>query len=108
MSEYVKAWQCIGCGKIDAPQTCVGVCQDHKVELVYAFEHGKALSQLRLASRHSNTLGAFVRRLAWTNPHDGEWERSYRTLQRDARKILAGIGSVRVENREATRAANEG
>ena len=22
---YVAAWQCIGCGKIEAPQTCIGV-----------------------------------------------------------------------------------
>jgi len=34
----VKAWQCIGCGKIDAPQTCIGICQDCRVEFVYAFE----------------------------------------------------------------------
>ena len=34
MTEYVKAWQYIGCGKIEAPQTCVGICQDREVELV--------------------------------------------------------------------------
>jgi uracil-DNA glycosylase len=28
---YVKAWQCVGCGKIEAPQTCIGICQDRKV-----------------------------------------------------------------------------
>ena len=22
---YVAAWQCMGCGKIEAPQTCIGV-----------------------------------------------------------------------------------
>jgi hypothetical protein len=31
MKDYVKAWQCIGCGKIEAPQACIGVCQDRKV-----------------------------------------------------------------------------
>jgi hypothetical protein len=46
MNAYVKAWQCIGCGKIEAPQTCIGVCQDRKVEFVYAFEHEEALAQL--------------------------------------------------------------
>jgi hypothetical protein len=24
MNDYVKAWQCIGCGKIETPQTCIG------------------------------------------------------------------------------------
>jgi hypothetical protein len=49
MSDYVKAWQCIGCGKIEAPQTCVGVCQNRKVEFVYAFEHEAALARLEVA-----------------------------------------------------------
>ena len=33
MSEHTKAWQCIGCGRIEAPQTCIGICEDCKVEL---------------------------------------------------------------------------
>jgi hypothetical protein len=49
MNDYVKAWQCIGCGKIEAPQTCIGVCQDRKVEFVYADEHEEALAQLEVA-----------------------------------------------------------
>ena len=31
MAEYIQAWQCIGCGKIEAPQPCIGVCRDRKV-----------------------------------------------------------------------------
>jgi hypothetical protein len=98
MSEHLKAWQCIGCGKIEAPQTCVGVWQDRKVEFVYAFEHEKALFQLQAAPRHANALGALVRRLAWTKPHEDEWEHSYQALQQDARRILVGIGSGSVGN----------
>ena len=52
MSNRVKAWQCIGCGKIEAPQTCIGVCQDRKVEFVYASEHEEAfLSALQQRAR---------------------------------------------------------
>jgi hypothetical protein len=61
MNETVKAWQCIGCGKIDAPQTCVGVCQDRKVEFVYASEHMEALTDLapgRLGTLLSGIAGA--------------------------------------------------
>jgi hypothetical protein len=46
MTNRVKAWQCIGCGKVEAPQTCVGVSQDRKVEFVYVSEHEEALAQL--------------------------------------------------------------
>lgn len=89
MTDYVKAWQCIGCGKIEAPQTCIGICQDRKVEFVYAFEHEEALVQARAAQRRVEALAALVRRLAWTTPRAGEWERSYRALQREARDALA-------------------
>jgi hypothetical protein len=72
MSEHIKAWQCIGCGKIEAPQTCIGVCQDRKVEFVYAFEHEDALAQLERARGQLNALSALVRQLAWTRPREHE------------------------------------
>lgn len=90
MTERIPAWQCIGCGKIEAPQTCIGVCRDRKVEFVYAFEHEETLAQLTLARRRAAALEALVRQLAWTTPNEGEWERSYRALQKQARSALAG------------------
>jgi hypothetical protein len=89
MNDYVKAWQCIGCGKIEAPQTCIGVCQDRKVEFVYAFEHEEALAQLDTARRRSHALEALVRRLACTNPRKDGWETTYRLMQEQARSMLA-------------------
>lgn len=91
MSEHIKAWQCIGCGKIEAPQTCIGICQDRKVEFVYAFEHEDALAQLALARAQVSALLALVRRLAWTKPREREWEHSYRALQEQARELLATL-----------------
>jgi hypothetical protein len=91
MNDYVKAWQCIGCGKIEAPQTCIGVCQDRKVEFVYAGQHEDVLARLELARRQAMTLGALVRRLATTNPRAGAWEATYRALQTQARSTLAAL-----------------
>ena len=68
MTEYVKAWQCIGCGKIEAPQTCIGVCQDRKVSFVYAFEHEKALAQLKVARQSLTKLGTSPSFLLFMNP----------------------------------------
>lgn len=81
MTEYIKAWQCIGCGKIEAPQTCIGVCRDKKVEFVYAETHEAVLARLK-------GLEDLVRRIARTTPRNGEWERSYLALQSEARRIL--------------------
>ena len=89
MSEYVKAWQCIGCGKIEAPQTCVGICQDRKVEFVYAFEHNAVLAQLADTTMVRDSLAALLRRLAFTTPRNGDWEGAFRSYQAEARKQLA-------------------
>jgi hypothetical protein len=89
MIESMKAWQCIGCGRIEAPQQCVGICQDRKVELVYADEHRDVCTALEAARQQVRALEGVVRRLATTHPNPGQWELSYRTLQRQARAALA-------------------
>jgi len=86
--DYVKAWQCIGCGMIEAPQTCIGVCEYRKADLVYAFDYEQAVSQAAAALRRAEALEVLVRQLARTTPRKGEWERSYRALQEQARRIL--------------------
>ena len=87
-TDYVKAWQCIGCGRIDAPQNCIGVCEYRKAEFVYAFEHEQALAEAESARRRADALEGVVRQLARTTPRKGEWEHSYRALQEQARRAL--------------------
>ena len=56
MAEYMKALECIGCGKLEGPRPCIGVCQDQIVELVYAYEHRDALARAELAERQAKAL----------------------------------------------------
>ena len=91
MSEFINAWQCIGCGKIEAPQTCIGICQDRKVQLVYAYEHQAALADLAEVTAQRDRLLTLLRRFAATTPHNGEWERTLRTFQHEARECLAQL-----------------
>ncbi|HSN21966.1 MAG TPA: hypothetical protein VLS49_14890 [Usitatibacter sp.] len=84
--ERVKAWQCIGCGRIEAPQECVGVCEFKRLDMVYAFEHEQALEAERAKC---GRLEALVRHLARITPREGEFERSWRALQEQARRALA-------------------
>lgn len=86
MAEHVKAWQCIGCGRIEAPQTCVGVCDYRRTEMVYAGDHEEALERARAEAA---AFEALVARLAHITPRDGEWERTYRALQAEARRLVA-------------------
>ena len=94
MTEYLEAWQCIGCGKVEAPQTCIGVCSDRRVELVYAAEHEGVLAQLRAAQQRIRAADALLRTLASTTPRDGEWKRGYCALQEHARRLLLTAISV--------------
>jgi len=88
MSERVTAWQCIGCGRIEGPQPCIGVCQDRKVDFVHAPEHDKILAELARLRRDSEALAALVRQIAHTTAREGEWENTYRALQRRACRVL--------------------
>ncbi|RPI42119.1 MAG: hypothetical protein EHM59_18600 [Betaproteobacteria bacterium] len=85
----MEAWQCIGCGRIEAAQNCIGICEDRKVQFVYAAEHEQTVAQLASVRSRLDELVNFARRIAWTTPRAGEWEHSYRALQREARQLLA-------------------
>lgn len=91
MTERLTAWRCIGCGRLEAAQPCIGVCQDRPVELVFAADHDQTVQELQAARAQVEALVRFVRELAYTTPRAGEWESSYRALQRRARGALRGI-----------------
>ena len=79
--EPIKVWQCIGCGKIDHPQPCIGVCRDQKAEMVFASDFRRAVDRVR-------ALEVILERIVHTTPRGGDWERSYRALQDQARRAL--------------------
>ena len=78
----------LGCGKIDGPQNCVGVCQDRRVELVYAAEYDELKKQLDAANAVIAKLAAQMREIVNTTPRNAAWEQSYRALQGRAQKAL--------------------
>src|SRR4051794_1881129 len=86
--ETISAWQCIGCGRIEAPQTCIGVCPDRRVGFVHAGEHAPSRAELQVTRHERDALRALVRTLAFSRPRDGEWERSYSALQGQARALM--------------------
>ena len=93
--DTITAWQCIGCGRLEAPANCVGICQDRKVELVSSWDYAEMLVALEGASERIATLEAFLSKLAHTTPRADAWKNSYVALQAQARKVLAGGGSRR-------------
>jgi hypothetical protein len=75
MTERTKAWQCIGCGRIESQATCLGICEDRPVLLVSAADYDQAQRQL-------DELRLLVRQLA---------QRAYKALQEGARRLLGAF-----------------
>ena len=86
--ETIEAWRCVGCGRLEGPRPCVGVCQDRKVSFVYASDYDAALARLREAEARSAILESLATRMALATPRRGGWEKSYRALQEEARRVL--------------------
>ena len=87
--EVLTAWQCIGCGRLDSPQPCIGVCRDRKVRLVRTEEHERALAALDAAQARLDAIRGVLRRFESATPRDACWERSYRALL-DAARVALG------------------
>ena len=92
MTERMTAWQCIGCGRIEGAQPCVGICEDRRTEFVYASDHDAVLAQLAASRQRTENLAALVRQIAHTTPREGECERTWRALQVRAREALQESG----------------
>ncbi|HEU4664900.1 MAG TPA: hypothetical protein VFS55_12810 [Dokdonella sp.] len=92
---YIQAWQCIGCGKIEAPQTCIGVCRDRKVYFVGRDEHEAALAEIARLRAQRDAAAAALLRFERATPREGEWRRSYEALQAQVRELRALLGSGR-------------
>jgi hypothetical protein len=88
MTDTIKAWQCIGCGSIEARETCIGVCEYRKAEFVHAGVHAQALVALEHAQSELAMLQRFVGQLAHITPHDDAFKTSYLALQRKARTLV--------------------
>jgi hypothetical protein len=93
MTERMIAWQCMGCGRIEGAQPCIGICQDRKAEFVYAADYDQLASELAQARRQLDVLTAALRQIVVTTPRGNGWERNYRALQERARQILAELAA---------------
>jgi hypothetical protein len=77
----ISVWECEGCGRIDHPQPCVGICRDRKAQIVFASDYLKALERIA-------ELETVLRRIVLTTPRGESWEKSYRALQAQAERVL--------------------
>lgn len=81
MVETIEAWQCVGCGRVQAERPCIGVCTDRRVELV------EAAAYAELAWRVEQ-LEAALGLIARITPKPELLAESWQALQARARALL--------------------
>ncbi len=98
-------WRCEDCGGIDAPQPCIDVCTWGPADWVDAASYESERSRAAVDREVERSLAGLLRRFAFATPRDGQWERSWRTLQSQARLAFTSGESRSVANERAIRQA---
>lgn len=87
----ISVWQCIGCGRVELPQPCIGVCSDRKVEFVASVDFDELQRRFRELEGEYQRLVEFMRMMARNTPKPGHWEASYKNLQASVEKRLESL-----------------
>jgi len=87
MVETIEGWRCIGCGKVDAPRPCIGVCEDRRVELVLAHDYAELAWRV-------DELEEALALIARVTPKPEQLQASWLALQERARRLLDGSAAA--------------
>ncbi|WP_017463284.1 hypothetical protein [Dyella ginsengisoli] len=94
MTDTIEAWQCIGCGRVEAPQTCIGVCRDRKVQLVGLADFEQARAEAEALRERLADVHARLQRFALAKPNEGHWDAAWQALQTQLREVLDSLTDV--------------
>jgi hypothetical protein len=87
-AEGATTWWCAGCGGIDAPQPCLGICIWRPIDWVNAKLYGQERTRALAERDMEMCLRRLLRRAAFVTPREGHWERGCRVLQAEAQETL--------------------
>jgi hypothetical protein len=96
MAERWSALFCIGCGRVDILETCVGNCDEGPLDLVLAKEYDAVRSQIGTTVQHAGilreSLAELVAKMPEPNaPMPSNWPETHRAIQEQARSVLHQI-----------------
>jgi hypothetical protein len=98
--EYIPVWQCIGCGRIEMPQTCIGVCQDKKAFFIGKDAHERALEEIaRLQELLVKTRSKLLR-FAQSTPRAGETEKTAAALKQQVQQLVRELPDALPNHRD--------
>jgi hypothetical protein len=87
--DVVQAWGCPDCGRIDAPQPCLGVCVRRPVLMADASEQRVLAARATQAAEFEQALASLARLVAHVTPRAGAERRTWAALAARARSALS-------------------
>jgi hypothetical protein len=87
--EVITTWACDFCGRIEAPQPCIGVCIRPETPMVRASEHRAVLEELARTRAELERLAPPLRQLAWSTPRPRHAAEHAHAVQAMARTVLS-------------------
>jgi hypothetical protein len=86
--EVVTTWSCASCGRVEAPQPCIGVCIRPETAMVNAAEHERLLERAAAVLAQLEALSPPVRQLAWATARAGRFQDTARAVNQAARTAI--------------------
>jgi hypothetical protein len=83
----IAAWGCPHCGRIDAPQPCLGICVRRPGLVADAVEYREFSRQADQLTAEEGPLMAVARLIAWVRPHPGPDAQTVESLRRRDRAL---------------------
>ena len=87
--EVITTWACDSCGRIEAPQPCIGVCIRPETPMVEASEHAAVVAAARTVAAELERLAPLLRQLAWSRPRADHREEMQQALRAAAHRALS-------------------
>ncbi len=89
--EIIQAWGCPRCGRIDAPQPCLGICVFHPRTVADAREYRQLAPRADQAVHVDQALSGIARIIAAITPRPGREEATTAAMREKARHTLDQI-----------------
>jgi hypothetical protein len=87
--EIIEGWGCPTCGRIDAPQQCLGICVRRAGMVADAHEYRALATRSERVATADRALSALARIVAGLRPRPGREELTTATIRSRARELLA-------------------
>jgi hypothetical protein len=89
-ADSVTTWECTTCGRIEAPQECIGVCVRPEIPMVRATEHAALVARAERVTGELARLAVPLRQLAWTTPRPERWPQTAQAVHATAAALSSG------------------